>query len=409
MKTKQRITAIDLLRGFALLGILLMNMSNFSMPDIAYFNPTVYGGDEWWNRLFFGLNHIFADQKMMAIFSMLFGASVMLVTENIEKRGKNPIGFHYIRNFWLLIIGLIHSIFIWDGDILMIYALSAFVLYWFRKLNPKWQFALGLIVFFFPSIVNIGINGLLPYLNDADIQSLNTYWQPSERAISKEIALYRGPYTEQFAYRMGDNIVSAPYTDGQGLLELSLLVEFFGRALGMMLVGIAFYSWGILTAQKSDLFYRRLVLIGFGIGLPVVLWGLYQYNAHEWAAEYSLFLGRVPNHIGTPLIASGYIGLIMLWSQTDFFAKFQERLIAVGRTALTNYIGQSIIGTAVFYGFGLGLYGQLSRSLQMFVIVGIWIFQLWFAHLWLRYFHYGPLEWAWRSLSYFKLQPMQKK
>ncbi len=114
---KQRIVAIDVLRGFALLGILLMNMSSFAMPTIAYFNPTVYGGDEIWNRLVFSLSHIFADQKMMALFSMLFGASVMLVTGNMEKRGQSPLKFHYVRNFWLLIIGLIHSILIWDGDI----------------------------------------------------------------------------------------------------------------------------------------------------------------------------------------------------------------------------------------------------------------------------------------------------
>ncbi len=405
---KKRIVAIDLLRGFALLGILLMNMSSLSNPNIAYFNPTIYGGDEWWNRLVFSLNHIFADQKMMAIFSMLFGASVMLVTSNLEKRGKNSLWFHYVRNFWLLIIGLIHAIYIWDGDILMIYALSAFVLYWFRRILPKWQFALGLIIFFIPSLLNLGINTMLPYLTEADLQSLTAYWQPSEAMITEELAIYRGAYANQLAYRLGGNVVSAPYTDGQGLLELSLLVEFFGRALGMMLVGMASYSWGVLTAQKSDQFYRRLAALGFGLGLPVVLWGLSQYNAQHWTAEYSLFLGRIPNHIGTPLIACGYIGLVMLWSRTAIFTKLQARLVAVGRTALSNYIGQSLIGTTIFFGFGLGWFGYLSRVEQMLVVLAIWLFQLWLAPMWLRNFRYGPLEWVWRSLSYFKPQPIRK-
>ncbi len=406
---QKRITAIDLLRGFALLGILLMNMSSFSMPSISYYNPTVYGGDEWWNHLVFSLNHIFADQKMMAIFSMLFGASVMLVAGNLEKRGQNPIKFHYTRNFWLLIIGLIHAAFIWDGDILTIYALCAFVLYGFRKLNPKWQFTLGLVVFFIPSLLNLGIQMILPELQPADFQSLQDFWNPSNAAIQRELEIFRGDYAAQFAHRQGDNLISAPYTDGQGLLDLSLLVEFFGRALGMMLVGMAFYSWGILTAKKSPQFYRRLVWIGFGVGLPLVLVGLSQYYTHDWAVAYAIFVGRIPNHIATPLIASGYIGMVMLWSRTEIFPKLQERLIAVGRTALTNYIGQSILATFILYGFGLGLFGHLSRIGQMAVIVLIWLLQLLIAPIWLRYFRYGPLEWAWRSLSHFRLQPMLQK
>ena len=379
------------------------------MPATAYFNPTVYGGDEWWNRLVFGLNHVIADQKMMAIFSMLFGASVMLVTGNMEKRGQNTLKFHYSRNFWLLVIGLIHATFIWDGDILTIYALSAFVLYWFRKISPKWQFALGLIVFFIPSLLNFGIQVILPELQPADYQSFEAYWQPGEAAIQDDLDTFRGSYADQFAYRNEGNMISAPYTDGQGLLELSLVVEFFARALGMMLVGMAFFTWGILTAKKSDAFYRRMVGIGFGLGLPILLFGLYQYAASGWRGSYALFIGRIPNHIATPLIASAYIGLVMLWSRSTFLAGLQSRLVAVGRTALTNYIGQSLIGTALFYGFGFGLFGFLSRFEQLLVIIAIWTFQLWLAPLWLRRFQYGPLEWAWRSLSYFKLQPIAKR
>jgi uncharacterized protein len=386
-----------------------MNMSSFSMPNIAYFNPTVYGGDQWWNRLIFSLNHIFADQKMMAIFSMLFGASVMLVTGNMEKRAENPIKFHYARNFWLLVIGLIHATLVWDGDILTIYALSAFVLYWFRKLNPKWQFVLGLLIFFIPSLFNIGIQTILPELQSADLQSFQEYWQPPDTAIQKELDIFRGDYAAQFAYRQVGNVVSPPYTDGQGLLELSLLIEFFHRALGMMLVGMAFYNWGILTAKKSNQFYHRMIWIGFGVGFPIVLFGLYQYTTHDWQASYALFIGRIPNHIATPLIASGYIGLVMLWSRSEFLAWLQSRLVAVGRTALTNYIAQSVIATTIFYGFGFGYFGYLSRLEQLLVIIAIWIVQLCLAPLWLRRFKYGPLEWLWRSLSTFKPQPILRR
>ena len=108
-KSKQRIVAIDLLRGFALLGILLMNMSSFAMPGAPYSNPLAYGGQEWWNLAVFNLSYLFANQKMMALFSMLFGASVMLITNNMEQRGEKPLRYHYLRNLWLLLIGLAHS------------------------------------------------------------------------------------------------------------------------------------------------------------------------------------------------------------------------------------------------------------------------------------------------------------
>ncbi len=406
---KKRIVAIDVLRGFALLGILLMNMASFAMPTMAYFNPTVYGGDDMWNRLVFSLSHIFADQKMMALFSMLFGASVMLVTENMEKRGQSPFWFHYIRNFWLLMIGLVHAILIWDGDILVIYALASFVLYWLRKLSPKWQLALGLIIFFVPSLVSLGVNAVLPHLEPADLQYLESYWQPGETAVTTEIQLYQGAYADQVAYRWGTNAASVPYTAGQGLLELSLLIEFFSRALGMMLIGMAFYSWGILTAKRREAFYINMALIGFAIGLPLASISLFQYTAHQWGAFYSLFNGRIPNHIATPFIASGYIALVMLWSRSNHFARLRDKLAAVGRMALTNYIGQSLIGTFIFYGFGLGLFGTLNRVQQLLILLVIWVCQIYFSAWWLSRFQYGPLEWVWRMVSHRRWQPLRKK
>jgi len=406
---KQRIVAIDVLRGVALLGILLMNISSYAMPNIAYFNPTVYGGDDIWNRLVFGLSHIFADQKMMALFSMLFGASVMLVTGGMERRGESPLRFYYLRNFWLLIFGLIHSILIWDGDILVVYALCSFVLYWFRHMTPKWQMALGLLIFFIPSLFNVWINSALPNMQPVDIQYLEAYWQPADAAIADELALFRGSYTEQVAYRLQDNSSAAPTTDGQDLLELSLLVEFFCRAFGMMLAGMAFYTWGILTAKRSNAFYENMALVGFGIGLPIALLSLTQYTAHDWSASYSLFIGRIPNHIVTPFIASGYIALVMLWSRSDSFVGLRDRLAAVGRMAMTNYIGQSLMATFIFYGLGLGLFGTVSRVQQLLIVLFIWSIQIAFSFWWLDRFQYGPLEWVWRSLSHRRWQPLRKK
>ncbi len=407
---QKRIIAIDLLRGFALLGILLMNIASFSMPDIAYYNPTAFGNELGTNHLIYSLTHLFVDQKIMAIFSMLFGASVMLLTHKLEQKGEGTFRVYLLRNFWLLIIGLIHSTFIWSGDILVIYALCSFVLYFLRRIPPKGQFGLGLFIFLIPSLLNVGIQTIVPTFNDADLEALQTFWQPTDTAVSAELDLYRGPYSEQLIHRLTEDADSdIPYSNGQFFLDISLLTEFFLRALGMMLVGMAFYTWGIVTARRSDQFYKRLAISGLGIGLPIVLLGLFlQYN-HHWEVTYSIFIGRVPNHMATPLIASGYIALIMLWSKRPFLQGLQKRLTTVGQTALSNYILQSILGTFIFYGFGLGLFGHLNRLGQMGVVLAIWIVQLIISPWWMTRFRYGPLEWVWRTLTYLKWQPMRKQ
>ncbi|MCP4937088.1 MAG: hypothetical protein GY927_23485, partial [bacterium] len=303
---KQRIIAIDVLRGFALLGILLMNMSSFAMP-LAYSDPTVYGGDDMWNHLVFNLSYIFANQKMMALFSMLFGASVMLVTQNMEKRGKSPFWYHYIRNIWLLAFGFLHSILLWSGDILMIYAVCSFVLYWFRKISPKWQFGLGLAIFLLPVLSNAFVGNTVQSLEPADRQSLQSNMAVSEADIADELEYFRGSYAPQLALRLGidtgddsyepNEPKHEPYTDMQGLLELDAVIDYSGRAFGMMLMGMAFYSWGILLGKRSDGFYKKMAALGFGLGIPIAMFGLFQLIAHDWDDLYHSSYGLIPNHI----------------------------------------------------------------------------------------------------------------
>ena len=408
---QQRIIAIDILRGFALLGILLMNITSFSMPEVAYFSPRAYGGLEWYNQLVYQFAHIFANQKFMALFSLLFGASVMLLLSKREAKGEKIAAFHYTRNFWLLVIGLLHSIFIWLGDVLTVYAVCACGLYFLRKLAPKWQFALGGLVFFLPSMLNMAIARQMDGFNSAEITTLTNYWIPSDGDLSAEISHNRGTYWPQVVKRWEFGRTTDKSQDETNILDLyyvALFTDFFARAFGMMLIGMAGYSWGILTGQHSQQFYRRILWIGFGIGIPLVLLDLWLASVNHWQASYMMFLGTIPNQIATPFIASGYIGLIMLWSKQTYWKGLQDRLAAVGRTALSNYIFQSLIATTLFYGFGFGLYGRINRAAQLLIVVAIWLLQLWLSPLWLRHFRFGPLEWAWRSLSYWKIQPIRR-
>ncbi|MEM7734616.1 MAG: hypothetical protein AAF267_02400 [Deinococcota bacterium] len=183
-----RITAIDTLRGFALCGILVMNIMSFAMPDKAYYNPTIYGGDDLLNRLVYGFAHLFFDQKFMAIFSMLFGASVMLILSKARDKGSSGARIHYTRNFWLLVIGVLHGIFLWQGDVLRTYAVCSFLLFFLRKLNPRVQLVLGIIIFMLPSAVNMLFASQLPNLDEVGQQTLVDNFAPSETILAEDIA-----------------------------------------------------------------------------------------------------------------------------------------------------------------------------------------------------------------------------
>jgi uncharacterized protein len=167
----------------------------------------------------------------------------------------------------------------------------------------------------------------------------------------------------------------------------------------MMLIGMALFRWGILSAKRSKAFYRRLVGWGFGVGILLALYGLETTLFHEWKWDYALFAGRIPNHLATIPMALGYIGLIMLWVKSNHWRFLRTCLANVGRVALTCYLGQTFLCLFIFYGLGLGLYGQFDFLEQLGVVLLISILQLFLASAWLNRFPYGPLEWVWRRLS----------
>ena len=399
-----RIKAIDILRGFALLGILLMNIMSFSMPGAAYGNPLAYGGDGF-NHVWFWLVHIFADQKFMGLFSMLFGASIILATRSAKKKAKYPILKYYLRNIWLLAFGFAHYLFIWLGDVLMVYAACGFVLYFLRKLSPKIQFALGLIVFLIPTSYQLYAQQQIPTFDQQSQRDLAESWQPLPTQLRSEIRHFQGAYWDQVMGRWEEETADYVSSQGETLFYDVQATDFFLRAFGMMLIGMAFFQWGILTASKNDAFYRRMIWLGL-LGVLLSAIGVWLNIANGWTWGYSLFQGRILNNLATPLIASGYIGFIMLWSQNDGGQTLKNRLEAIGRTAFTCYITQSIIATFIFYGWGLGLFGELNRLTQILIILIIWGIQLIIAPLWLKRFRQGPLEWLWRSLVDMQCRPI---
>lgn len=395
---KERIVALDFLRGFALLGILLMNIQSFAMPFAAYFNPTAYGDLSGLNLGVWLGSHIMADSKFMTIFSMLYGAGIILITSKLEEKGRSAAGLHYKRTFWLLVIGLAHAYLLWYGDILVTYALTAFVLYFFRKLSPRWLIVLGIIVLSIGTLLEMGTAVGLPTFPPEVMTQFQQDWQPSADVIAEEVAIYQSGWLGQMADRVPASI------------EMQTVAFFFynlWRAGGLMLIGMALFKLGVLTARRSNGFYIAQLVAGFGLGLPLIIWGLVNNFNVGWTLEYSRFIGSQFNYWGSIGISLGYIALIMLIAKSGRFEKVIRPFAAVGRTALSNYLFQSLVATFIFYGHGLGLFGQVERTGQLAIVLAIWAVQLVISPLWLKYFRFGPAEWLWRSLTYGKLQPMQ--
>ena len=176
----------------------------------------------------------------------------------------------------------------------------------------------------------------------------------------------------------------------------------------MMLVGMALFSWNIFSGTLPKSFYRSMMLYGFGIGIPLCIGGLMLLDYHDWHWKYGVLLGRVPNNLATPFIVSGYIGLIMLWSSSTRLSGLKKRLQAVGQTALTCYLAESVIMSFIFYSFGLGYFGTLSRAWYLLIIPVTWAILLILLPIWMQTFRYGPVEWAWRSVTYLQRIPIKK-
>ena len=395
-----RIQHLDILRGLALLGILIMNIQSFSMPIAAYLNPTSWGDLEGVNFLVWLFSHVLADQKFMSLFSILFGAGICLFAERAEKKNNRSAWLHYKRNFWLLIFGLIHAYFIWFGDILVSYALCAFWVYWFRNRSPTTLFVLSVIFISIGWLHYLLVNFLLNagYIPENEIQEILAYWQPTNNQLLAEVSAYQGGFSQQQEFRVTHAF----------FLQTQIFVLAF-RIGGMMMLGMALYKSGILIGKKSSSYYLGLAIIGLVLGLGLSSYGVSQNIANEFSFHYSMFLGYQYNYWGSVFTALSYLGLVNLIIQKNLLQAIQNRLASVGKMAFTNYILQSIVCTFIFYGHGFGLFSEVDRIYQIAIVVAVWILQLYLSPWWLEKFKFGPLEWAWRSLTYWEKQPLRKQ
>ena len=399
IQKKERILSLDVIRGIAILGILLMNIQSFSMIGQAYENPTAFGDLTGINKLVWMFSHIFADQKFMSIFSMLFGASIFMIAQSAENKFGTSFGIHYRRNIWLLIIGLIHAYLFWYGDILTFYAVCALLLYPLRKLSVKNLIVVGILLIATASFIDI-LHGIeVSSWSHEQIKNVINGWNPHKRVVDYQVNAYLGDWNSQFEQRAGTAY----------MLHFEYFPFFyFWRISGLMLLGIALFKTGFLSAKLSLQVYKKLFFITSAIGFPLVIYGVYKNFNANWSITYSDTFGAQFNYWGSILIAISYLSMFNIIVKQNYFEKLLSRFAAIGKMALSNYLFQTLLCTSIFYGFGFGLFGQVERSIQLLIVFVVWFIQLIISPIWMKYFNFGPIEWLWRGLTNLKFQKLSK-
>lgn len=396
VKQVKRIIAIDVLRGVALCGILVMNIRAIASIWQIYENPHALGevtGLDWWVWL---AGYLFTDMKMMAIFSMLFGAGIALMATRMEQTDRRPAGIHYRRMIWLFVIGLGHAYLIWSGDVLVWYAICGAVVYIARRWRPSIEITLGVLVLL--------VGMLLPYIPRdipaEELERMQQVWNPSQEKINEQFAAHRGSWLDKMPHRAEHS--SEVQTFG---------FIFFGfwRAGGLMLIGMGLLKLGFFGATRSTQSYLQLLLTGLAIGMPLVIYGLYRDIQANFAPEATQSTNSAFNYIGSVFVALAWVALVMIIVKTGVLTLLTGALAAVGQMAFTNYMMQSILCTFIFYGHGFGLYGTLGIMEQMYVVLAVWGAELIWSPLWLRRYRFGPFEWLWRTLTYWRFQPMRRR
>lgn len=423
----ERIIILDSLRGIAILGILLMNIPGFALPDPVIYDPSVL--NEWGTVNFKTWYFIdwFMEGSQRALFSMLFGAGIILFITGKEKKadGLWPADYFFRRQLWLLVFGLFNAfILLWFWDILFHYACIGMIAFAFRRLSPK-ALIIGAVICLLLQTARENVDAYrdrkmiykgemiakmdttVTKLTDdqkADLGAMTEFKEKTSpegklKKMNKSLKSVQGSYGGFYEYQSERSLRGEFYYTYFGIWDILLF----------MFLGMAFFKTGILTGQASSKVYWGLFIGGLGLGLVLSYFRLqplidYKFNGFEYTKNVSFEFYE----ISRTFRAVGIFGLIMLLYKSGWFKWFFALLRPVGQMAFTNYLMQSFLVGLFFYGVGFGYFGKLQRHEIYYVVAATWTLQIIWSHIWLRYFRFGPLEWAWRSLTYWKMQPFKK-
>lgn len=419
----ERISSLDTLRGFALLGILLMNIVGFGLP-LSYENPTVagWGGEANFNA--WAIPNVLAEGTMRGMFSMLFGASIVLLVGRMERAGAGitAADVHFRRMLWMMLFGFIHwALLLWYGEILFAYSICGILLFAFRNMAPRLQIGLGVALLFIAAISSANSYYNVLEMRDAALeaqaeqdsgatlskeqQATLEKWKekteefnPPQELIEEVIAAHRGTYL---------NAVEAQFPASFHFQWVTLPWWLLFDMVPFMLIGMGLLGTGVLSAQRSTRFYLAMLVGGYGIGIPLNLFELNALVAGGFDAVAATKSSQT-YELSRFAMVIGHAGLLLTIIRLGLLQWLQRVLAAVGQMALTNYIAQTVICTALFYGFGFDLFDRLQRYELFYVVAGVWLAEMIWSPLWLRHFRFGPIEWLWRTLTYGTNQPMRR-
>lgn len=396
-----RIAQLDILRGLAVMGIVLANLPAFGLPEAAYFSPLAWGGHNGVDRVLWFANVVLVEGKMRGLFSMLFGASMLLVIDRARAAGDSPAQVHFTRMAVLFAIGCLHLYLIWWGDILTHYAVVGSGAYMFARMSSRWlltfSIALLLVEMLMAAAGAITLFASAARDTPAAIGIWNAFAHvfgvPPRADLLAEIAANRTSLATATQWRW-DHATS----------PLDAAVAFGAQTLDAMLLGMAAYRSGFLSGAWSRRAYILTAAICLAIALTAYAACATITMAHGFDQRW-VFLSAILFTAPFRLVASvGYAALCMLAFHPG--GQLTTRIAAVGRAAFTNYLGTSILMLLLFT--VLGRYGQLSRA-QLYLIAPIlWGLMLAWSQPWLARYRFGPLEWIWRTLARWKAQPMRR-
>ncbi len=418
VEATERIASVDVLRGFALLGILVINIYTFALPGVAIKDPSAAGGFTGLDFATWLVSHMLFYHKFMPIFSMLFGAGVVLLTSRLEEKGLEVRRIYYRRIFWLVIFGLLHAHLLWVGDILYPYAISGVIVYLFRKSSVRRLIIVGIIGICISMVAFHMVGQMFNYMKsgaeraelkiaegeelDKDDERFVESWKgmrknlmPTPEDIESVNEIYRDGYIGILKDRTPQLIM---------LQTIGTIFLLIWRLGGFMLIGMALLKSGILSAARSMRFYAWMAVICYAVGLTIVGIGAAKNVAHGFDVIYIYKYGGQYNVVGGTIVSLAHIAVMMMICKAGVFSRLMRRFAAVGRMAFSNYISHTIICSTIFYGYGFGLFNRFGRFQLMGFVLVIWILQIIVSPLWLERFRFGPLEWLWRSLTYGKRQ-----
>ncbi|MEK6637549.1 MAG: DUF418 domain-containing protein [Pseudomonadota bacterium] len=405
--TNIRYLTLDAIRGIAVMGILLMNIISFAMPDAAYFSPAAYGGTSSPDVISWAIMSVLVDGKMRGLFSVLFGASMLLVYQRAEAANGDGKAVHRWRMIWLLLFGLVHYYLIWFGDILTLYALCGLI---GMGLLHKDEAQLRRIAIWLLSLSFVLVGAMMaglwvlkaiamqpgadPKLVKAFAQFTVEFGGGVSEANASSLALHRSGYLDIVWNQLTEELFLPIVSFFMGALEM----------LGLMALGMMFFRNGFLTGDWDDARYMKTMRIAYLLGIPgqmaLALWG--------WVSGFdplvmmgNMMVWSLPFHIAVMI---GHAALAVFLVKRFASSALVARISAVGQAAFTNYLGTSILMTTLFYGYGFGLFGQMSRWQAYLVVPVVWAIMLFWSKPWLDRYRYGPLEWLWRSLARGQMQ-----